>query len=248
MKGHRTPSIAVIAGTGVAEHFEVGPRISLRTRFGRAVAFESKTGGFYLLPRHGPGHTVPPHMINYRANAVGLRSLGVKDVIATSAVGSMNPVFKVGALGIAEQFLDFTRGREFTLFDDQIVHTDMTEPYNRELNARIAKASAAAGVRIKGGLTYVSVEGPRFETAAEIRMFRSLGGDVVGMTGVPEVVMMREAGMRYSAIVIATNWAAGIQTKVSHDEVVRVMKRSGRSVKRVIEGTVNDLLRKPVEG
>ena len=248
MKRHRTPSIAVIAGTGVAEHFEVGPRISLRTRFGRAVAFRSRTGGFYLLPRHGPGHTVPPHMINYRANAAGLRSLGVKDVIATSAVGSMNPEFRVGALGLAGQFLDFTKRREGTLFDNEIVHTDMTEPYSRELNAAIARASASIGVRIKGGLTYVSVEGPRFETAAEIRMFRSLGGDVVGMTGVPEVVMMREAGMRYSAILIATNWAAGMQEKVSHGEVVSVMKRSGKTVKRVIEGTVNDLLKKPIEG
>lgn len=248
MKGRRTTSIAVIAGTGVAEHFEVGPKITLRTRFGTAVAFESKAGGFYLLPRHGPGHTVPPHMINYRANAVGLRGLGVKNVIATSAVGSMNPEFKVGSLGLAEQFLDFTKRRAGTLFDNEIVHTDMTEPYSEELNAAIVKAGATAGVRIRVGLTYVSVEGPRYETAAEIKMFRSLGGDVVGMTGVPEVVMMREAGMRYSAILIATNWAAGMQKKVGHDEVLQVMKRSGISVKRVVERTVNDLMRKPVDG
>jgi 5'-methylthioinosine phosphorylase len=248
MKKRRAPSIAVIAGTGVAEQFEVGPKVPLRTKFGSSAAFKSKAGGFYLLPRHGPGHTVPPHMINYRANAAGLSSLGVKDVIATSAVGSMNPEFGVGALGLAGQFLDFTKRREGTLFDDKVVHTDMTEPYSNELNAAIARASASVGVPIKGGLTYVSVEGPRFETAAEIRMFRGLGGDVVGMTGVPEVVMMREAGMRYSAILIATNWAAGMQEKVSHDEVVSVMKRSGQTVRKVIEATVNDLLRRPVEG
>jgi len=248
MEGNRTPSIAVIAGTGVAELFEVGPKVALRTRFGGAMAFRSKTGGFYLLPRHGPGHTVPPHMINYRANAAGLSRLGVKDVIATSAVGSMNPEFKVGAIGLAEQFLDFTKRRESTLFDRRVVHTDMTEPYSRELNGAIARASASAGVGVKDGLTYVSVEGPRFETAAEIRMFRSLGGDVVGMTGVPEVVLAREAGMRYSAILIATNWAAGMQERVSHEEVVKVMKSSGQSVKKVIERTVNDLLRNPIDG
>jgi 5'-methylthioadenosine phosphorylase len=247
MKRRRTPSIAVIAGTGVFDLFQVGPKISLRTRFGPAVAFKSKTGQFYLLPRHGPGHTVPPHMINYRANAAGLSSLGVKDVIATSAVGSMNPEFKVGSLGLAEQFLDFTKGRKSTLFDRKVAHTDMTEPYSRELNAAIARTSASLGVRVMGGLTYVAVEGPRFETSAEIKMFRSLGGDVVGMTGVPEVVLTREAGMRYSAILIATNWAAGIQEKVSHEEVVSVMKRSGQDVKRVIEKTVNDLLEKPIE-
>ena len=247
MNRTRAPSIAVIAGTGVADLFEVGPRVSLKTRFGPAVAFKSRTGQFYLLPRHGPGHEVPPHMVNYRANAVGLGGLGVKDVIATSAVGSMNPGFKVGSLGLAGQFLDFTKGRKGTLFDDRVAHVDMTEPYSGELNAAIARAGAAAGAKIKVGLTYVGAEGPRFETAAEIRMFRNLGGDVVGMTGVPEVVLAREAGMRYASILIATNWAAGMQEKVSHEEVVSVMKRSGRVVKRVIEGTVNDLIRGPVE-
>jgi 5'-methylthioadenosine phosphorylase len=248
MARDRAPSIAVVAGTGVAEHFDVGPRVSVRTKFGRAEVFRSKTGGFYLLLRHGPGHRVPPHMINYRANALGLSGLGVKDVIATSAVGSMNKEFGIGSLGLAEQFLDFTKRREGTLFDRKVVHTDMTEPYSKALNDALTRAGASVGVRIKGGLTYVSVEGPRFETAAEIKMFRGLGGDVVGMTGVPEVVLMREAGMRYSSILIATNWAAGIQAKVSHEEVVDVMKGSGVLVKKVVERTVNDLLKKPLVG
>lgn len=247
MKRSRTPSIAVIAGTGVAELFEAGPRLSMETRFGRATAFKSKTGSFYLLPRHGPNHTVPPHLINYRANIAALSKLGVKDVIATSAVGSMNPWFKVGQLGLAVQFLDFTRGRKSTLFDRVAAHTDMTEPYSRELNEAIVRASASVGVKVIGGLTYVSVEGPRFETAAEIKMFKKLGGDVVGMTGVPEVVLAREAGLRYSAIVIATNWAAGMQEKVSHEGVLKMMQRSGQSVKSVVEKTVNDLLRNPIE-
>jgi 5'-methylthioadenosine phosphorylase len=248
MKRSRTPSIAVIAGTGVSDLFQVGRKISLKTRFGPAVAFRSKSGEFYVLPRHGPGHTVPPHMINYRANAAGLGSLGVKDVIATSAVGSMNQEFKVGAIGLASQFLDFTKSRKSTLFDRKVTHTDMTEPYSRELSRAIARAGSELGVDIKEGLTYVAVEGPRFETAAEIRMFRGLGGDVVGMTGVPEVVLFREAGMRYSAMLIATNWAAGMQEKVSHEEVLSVMKKSGQEVKRVIERTVNDLLQNPIGG
>jgi 5'-methylthioadenosine phosphorylase len=247
MNKARTLSIAVIAGTGVADLFPVGPRISLKTKFGPATAFKSKTGEFYVLPRHGPGHTVPPHMINYRANAVGLSALGVKYVIATSAVGSMNPEFKVGSIGLADQFLDFTKGRKSTLFDGKVAHTDMTEPYDKSLNAAISKAGSSLGIAVAEGLTYVGVEGPRFETAAEIRMFKSLGGDVVGMTGVPEVVLAREAGLRYSSILIATNWAAGMQDKVSHEEVVTVMKQSGQQVKRVIEKTVNDLLKTPVE-
>lgn len=247
MRKSRAPSIAVIAGTGVSDLFQVGPKISLKTRFGTAVAFRSKGGEFFVLPRHGPGHTLPPHMINYRANAVGLGSLGVKDVIATSAVGSMKREFGVGALGLADQFLDFTKGRKSTLFDREVAHTDMTEPYSKELNRAIVNAGASVGVGVLEGLTYVGVDGPRFETAAEIKMYRGLGGDVVGMTGVPEVVLAREAGLRYSSILIATNWAAGMQDKVSHEEVVSVMKKSGQEVKRVIERTVNDLLQNPIE-
>jgi len=218
----------------------------VKTRFGTAALFESKGGTFYLLPRHGPGHKIPPHMINYRANVAALVNLGVTAVIATSAVGSMNPEFKVGELGLAEQFLDFTKGRKATLFDQKVVHMDMTQPYDSNLNRVVANAAASAGVPLKPGLTYVCVDGPRFETAAEIRMFRSLGGDVVGMTGVPEVVLAREAGMKYSSLLIATNWAAGIQEKVSHDEVVSVMRRSGQEVKKILERTVNDLLEKPL--
>jgi 5'-methylthioadenosine phosphorylase len=246
MARSKGPTVAVITGTGVTEVFEVGPRLGLRTRFGRAVAFKAARGSFYVLPRHGLKHTIPPHMINYRANIEALRGLGVHDIIATSAVGSMNPEFKVGDLGVAEQFLDFTRSRRSTLFDRKVAHTDMTEPYSRALNTAITKGGAALGVAVKGGLVYVCAEGPRYETAAEIRMFRSMGGDVVGMTGVPEVVLAREAEMRYSTIMIATNWAAGIQERVSHEEVISVMKKSGQAVKRVVERTVNDLLENPL--
>lgn len=246
MPRNKGPTIAVIAGTGVSEQFEVGPRRTLKTKFGSATVLKSKGGEFYMLPRHGPGHTIPPHMINYRANITALLILGVTSVVATSAVGSMNPEFKVGELGLAAQFLDFTKKREATLFDREVRHIDMTEPYDSGLNGVVARAASSIGVQAKQGLVYVCVDGPRFETAAEIRMFRELGGDVVGMTGVPEVVLAREAGMRYSSVVIATNWAAGMQQKVSHDEVVSVMRKSGRVVKRIVEGTVNDLLGKPL--
>lgn len=239
-------TIAVITGSGVSELFEVGPKLNLKTKFGRAVASKSKGGGFYVLPRHGPGHTIPPHVINYRANIEALRALGVNDIIATSAVGSMKPEFRVGDLGLAEQFLDFTKNRKGTFFDKRVAHTDMTEPYSRRLNEAIMNGGASVGVKVTGGLVYVCAEGPRYETAAEIRMFKGLGGDVVGMTGVPEVALAKEAGMRYSCIVIATNWAAGMQTKVSHEEVISVMKQSGSAVKRVVERTVNDLLRNPL--
>lgn len=233
--------VGVIAGTGVAEHFKVSEPEDVDTEFGRVTAFASKDRRYYLLPRHGMGHDVPPHMVNYRANVACLSKLGVRKVIATSAVGSMVSRFSPGSIGLIEQFIDFTRQRPKTFFDNKVVHTDMTNPYSARLNRDILKAAARTGTRVHRGLVYVCVEGPRFETAAEIKMFRRLGGDVVGMTGVPEVVLANEIGLEYSSVAIATNWAAGMQKKISHEEVVAMMKKTGARVKDLLETTINAL-------
>jgi 5'-methylthioadenosine phosphorylase len=232
------PRIAVIAGTGVIGHFALGKRIDLETRYGTAIAFEVRDGGFYVLPRHGPEHSVPPHMINYRANIAGLAELGVRDIIATSAVGSMNTEFKVGELGLLQQFLDFTKRREGTFFDESVKHTDVTNPYSESLNGKLLGTARRLGLKLRTGLVYVCAEGPRFESAAEVKMFRDLGGDVVGMTGLPEVVLADEKGIRYASVVAATNWAPGMQKKVSQEEVLEVMKRSGRIARDLIQATI----------
>lgn len=211
---------------------------SVRTKFGAATVYEAMAGRVLLVQRHGRGHAVPPHMINYRANIAALKEAGAGSVIATSAVGSMNPRFRPGQIGLAAQFLDFTKGRPPSLFDDAVVHTDMTHPYSETLGAKLASAGRSLGVSVRRGLVYVCAEGPRFETAAEIRMFKKMGGDVVGMTGVPEVVFAREAGMEYASVLIATNWAAGMQARVSHEEVIEVMQRVGREVKDIIGAAV----------
>jgi len=234
-----SPDVAVIAGSGVAEHFELSREGTLSTKYGMATVSLSKNGSFYLLQRHGPGHTVPPHRINYRANIAGLKSVGVRNIIATSAVGSMNRRFKVGEVGLADQFVDFTKGRTGTFYEETVEHTDMTNPYSRTLNRLVLRAGRSLGIKVHPGLVYVCVEGPRFETAAEIRMFRLLGGDVTGMTGVPEVTLANEMGISYASVLVATNWAAGMQEKVSHEEVLRVMKRSGEDVRKIVEATVN---------
>ena len=235
--------IAVITGSGMEGQFRLGGRRVVKTRYGSTVTYTSRVGrrAFYVLPRHGLEHDVPPHRINYRANIAALSELGVKSVIATTAVGSMKPEFGVGQLGLLEQFIDFTKGRSSTFFDGKATHTDMTNPYDRELGEALVSAARKKGMSLRTGLVYVCAEGPRYESAAEIRMFRVMGGDVVGMTGVPEVVLARELGLRYSSIAIATNWAAGIQGKVSHEEVVAVMKECGRKVGRLVEGTIASL-------
>lgn len=225
----------------MTEHFDLSRPKAIRTRFGKATVFLHQGGEYIVIPRHGAAHKSPPHGINYRANIAAFEQLGVKEVIATSAVGSMNQGFRVGEIGLVEQFLDFTKRRQTTFFEEKVVHTDMTYPYSRHINLEIAVAGKRMGVDVHTHLVYVCAEGPRFETAAEIKMYKILGGDVVGMTGVPEVVLANEKKMEYSSIVIATNWAAGMQPKVSHEEVLKVMKRSGKAVKQLIESTVAGL-------
>lgn len=231
----------MMAGTGFPEHFQTTSSERMRTKFGNAFVSRTK-GGFYLMPRHGPGHTVPPHAINYRANVEALRLLGVRRVIATGAVGSMNPKFRPGQLGIPDQFLDFTKGRKGTFFDLEVRHTDMTQPYSASLNSSLVRSARRLGLKMLTKLVYVGAEGPRFETAAEIRMFRKLGGDAVGMTGVPEVVLANEVGIKYASVLVATNWAAGMQRRVSHDEVLEVVSMTAPWVKELLEVTIKGLI------
>lgn len=235
------PPIGVITGTGVTEHFELRRPKTVRTHFGKAVVYSRREDDYLIIPRHGAAHKSPPHGINYRANIAALHQLGVREIIATSAVGSMNQGFRVGSIGVVEQFLDFTKRRQTTFFEEKVVHTDMTYPYSRHINLELSAAAKRLGIDLHKHLVYVCAEGPRFETAAEIKMYRILGGDVVGMTGVPEVVLANELKVGYSSVVIATNWAAGIQPKVSHEEVVRMMKGPGKLVKQLIESGVAGL-------
>lgn len=225
----------------MSEHFDLSRPKTVSTHHGKAVVFTRREDDYVVIPRHGAAHRYPPQGINYRANIAALEQLGVKEVIATSAVGSMNPGFGVGEIGLIEQFLDFTKRRQATFFDKKVVHTDMTYPYSRHINLELGVAAKKQGIELHQHLVYVCAEGPRFETAAEIKMYKILGGDVVGMTGVPEVVLANEKGIGYASVVIATNWAAGMQAKVSHGEVLKVMKKSGKLVKRLIESSVAGL-------
>jgi len=225
----------------MTERFYLGRPRTIRTRFGRANLFLHEGGDYVILPRHGAAQPSPPHGINYRANIAALSQVGVREVIATSAVGSMNSGFGIGELGIVDQFLDFTKRRQSTFFEDRAVHTDMTYPYSRHLNQELSTAAKKIGVDLRQHLVYVCAEGPRFETAAEINMYKILGGDVVGMTGVPEVVLANEMKLEYASVAVATNWAAGMQSRISHEEVQKVMKKSGKTVKELIEATVAGL-------
>ncbi len=195
-----------------------------------------------FMARHGEKHALPPHRVNYHANIWALKMLGVERVLATAAVGSTNPMMRPGDFVIVDDFLDFTKTRSYTFFEgeeDGVVHTDFTTPYCPQLRQLLLETAARLGVTAHDGGVYACTEGPRFETPAEIRMIRQLGGDLVGMTNVPEVVLAHEAGLCYSLIAMVTNMAAGIAaTSLSHAEVLAIMDQNGKNLRDLIMGSI----------
>lgn len=222
---------------------------SVDTPFGEVNVDIGRLGeqNIVFMSRHGKGHTVPPHQVNYRANIWALKELGVKRIIATAAVGSLTPRYKLGDIVLLDQFIDFTKSRPQTFYEggnQGVLHVDMTEPYCNSIQGVILQAAKASNLQIpvKEGATYVCTEGPRFETPAEIRMYQMLGGDLVGMTSVPEVVLAKEMGMCYASIGMVTNEAAGIADHpLTHAEVVESMKDTGEIVSQLIKETFKRL-------
>jgi 5'-methylthioadenosine phosphorylase len=238
--------IAIIGGTGVYDPGilnDIQEEI-VATPFGkvRALIGKYQDREVVFVPRHGEKHSVPPHKINYRANIWSLRELGVERVIATAAVGSLNSDMKPTDLVMVDQFLDFTRGREQSFYEGGetgVFHVDVTNPYCRELRQVLFRNAKDLGMNVHFNGTYICTEGPRFETAAEIRMYRLLRGDVVGMTSVPEVVLARELGICYATIGMVTNYAAGISpTPLTHSEVIEVMAQNMANLRKLIMGSI----------
>jgi 5'-methylthioadenosine phosphorylase len=232
---------AVIGGSGVEGLYEIIDEFEVATPFGNVTVFRVKTSTgpeAYFLLRHGRGYSVPPHRINYRANIWALKELKVKGVIATNAVGSLRRGLRPGTLLVPHDFLDFTKSRPFTFFDDKVVYTDVSQPYDHRIREALRKASRMLGLRVRMRGVYVVTEGPRYESPSEIRMFRKLGGWVVGMTGLPEVVLAKEVGLPYASLCVVTNYAAGMQSRVTHEEVERLMKSKIKDVKDLMDNTI----------
>ena len=238
-------SIAVIAGTGIETLGHAEEVSEIRTPYGPAYFSEGMFGGrrVVVLRRHGPGLNIPPHLINYRANIWALREAGVKRIIATAAVGSIRKdLCPTGALAVVGDFIDFTKRREFTFMDSpraSVLHLDFSVPYCPEISSAIERAASQLGIPMARRVTYVCVEGPRYETPAEIRMFGQWGGDVVGMTGAPEVILAREMGMCYASLAIITNHAAGVTDRLlSHEDVLASVRERSEDVRRILDCAV----------
>lgn len=245
--------LAIIGGTGVyrADMLANSKDITVATEFGDVtlMAGEYKGRRVAFLARHGKGHTVPPHLVNYRANIRALQKLGAKRVIATTAVGSLNEKMGPKDFVLVDQFLDFTKSRISTFYEggeNGVLHLDVTDPYCPEIRSFMVNKAEELGFKAHNGGCYVCTEGPRFETPAEIKMFKILGGDLVGMTNVPEVTLAREAGLCYATVSMVTNYAAGISSHpLSHGEVLEVMSELSENISHLIMATIEAI---PLEG
>lgn len=234
--------IGIIGGSGVYEITNKADNIEkklIKTEYGEVEVsildiFDKKVA---FIPRHAAGHSIPPHKINFRANIDALKEVGVTQIIATNSVGSMNLEMPPGSFVIPNDFLDFTENRDKTYYENQVVHIDVTEPYCNRLKDVIN----SCGDVITGG-TYVCTQGPRFETPAEIKMFKLLGGDLVGMTGVPEVTLARERAICYNSICIVSNYASGIsEDNLTIDEVFEMVKSKENELLNLIYEVIKKL-------
>lgn len=233
--------IGLVLGSGMEGLVKEGEALEVKTPFGGVRVATAKLSGeeVAILPRHGCMHAAPPHRVEYRANVSALSKLGVERVLATGAVGSLREELRPGSVVVVDDFIDLSRSRPSSLFEGpRVVHVDMTEPFCPELREALINASQRAGLKTWSRGVYVCTEGPRFETPAEIRAFKALGGDVVGMTIATEATLAREAGLCYAALCLVTNMAAGLQRIVSAEEVGEVLKGLRDRVFKALEDAV----------
>lgn len=229
--------LAVIGGSGLygLDGLEVETRTIAETPFGRStghlVSGRLNGGPILFIARHGEEHEVAPHLVNYRANVEALRQAGASAVLAVCTSGSLDPGLRPGSVAVPDQIIDYTWGRQHTFHEPggPIPHIDFTEPYSPGWRAEVLAALSEQDVTSRDGATYAAVQGPRFESAAEIRRFRNDGCTIIGMTGMPEAALAREAGLEYAAMCPIANLAAGLASEelTSEDVFGRVASMLG---------------------
>jgi len=244
--------LAIIGGSGLTRlsTLAVAHREVIRTPYGApssALIFGQVVGrDVVFLARHGHGHSIPPHRVNYRANLWALKHRNVDAILAVASVGAIASAYAPGDLVLPHQLIDYTSGRQSTFFDGEdrrVVHVDFTHPYSAELRNRCIAAARAAGVAVHDGGISGAVSGPRLETAAEIDRMERDGATVVGMTGMPEAVLARELGIAYVGIDVVVNQAAGrgdSAQAISIERIAGVLESAMDKVKTLIDHLVQE--------
>jgi len=246
--------VAIIGGSGLTrlKNLDITRREVIRTPYGEPSApmvYGQLCGQeVVFLPRHGAGHTIPPHEVNYRANIWALKHSGVSMVIAVNAVGGITKGFLHSpTLAIPDQIVDYTYGRAHTFFGSeqrQVTHVDFTSPYCEQLRALLIGATADAGVSAIHHGTYAATQGPRFESAAEIRRLERDGADIVGMTGMPEAALARELALCYACVAVVVNPAAGKgSAEISLKEIEANLETGMAAVRSLLERAIPEVCR-----
>ncbi len=239
--------LAIIGGSGLTQlsNLDITRRLAVRTPYGEpssALSFGRIAGKEVLfLARHGHGHSIPPHEVNYRANIWALKEQAVEGVVSVASVGGIRADMQPGVIAVPHQIIDYTWGRKNTYFEggeQSVTHIDFTEPYSAPLRGRILDAARACGEPVVEDGVYASTQGPRLETAAEIDRLERDGADLVGMTGMPEAALAREADLAYATIAVVANSAAGRGNSlhaICMEDIEQVLQKSLARVRRIIE-------------
>lgn len=242
--------LGIIGGTGLTQlaNLKITRRQLIRTPYGEPsgpLTFGELGGkSVVFLARHGSGHTIPPHGVNYRANIWALHSEGVRDIVAVATVGGIHADLGPGTIALPDQIIDYTHGRKNTYYDDvdkPVIHIDFTEPYCPRLRGLCLQASRQSGEPLIDGGVYAAMQGPQLETAAEINKLERDGATMVGMTGMPEAVLARELEISYAAICPVVNHAAGRGSSahgIRYEEIGAVLDQTMERVRNLIEQVV----------
>ena len=243
-------ALAVIGGTGLYQlpGIETLETLEGDTVYGapsgpvRVVLIAGRRVAF--LARHGEGHSVPPHQVNYRANLRRLKDLGIEQVLAINAVGGITERFGPRVIAVPDQLIDYTWGRVSTICEEpgsEVLHVDFGQPYTFALRRRVLSASASFGLPMIDGGCYGATQGPRLETCAEIIRMRRDGCDLVGMTGMPEAGLARELGLDYACLALVANWAAGCgdAEEITLDEVLANVRAATEPLPKLLEAMLS---------
>jgi 5'-methylthioadenosine phosphorylase len=251
VKDGRRATIGIIGGSGITGIFDEGDRLSHRvsTPWGppSGPIEEGWVGGVRVLflPRHGPGHYIPPHRVNYRANVDALHLLGADAIVTASSVGSLKEELAPGAFVLPSQFVDFTKQRPTTFFDGgKVYHVSLADPFCPDLIAAARTVGTELGTPFFDAKTYVCVEGPRFSTRAESAYFRSFA-DIIGMTLVPEVTLARERAICYACLAMVTDYDVWADRPVEAKEIVETMHRNSDRMRKVLTQLVPKIAEAP---
>jgi len=245
---NETAEIGIFGGTGIYDSglLKDSKEISIDTPYGKTSdsitvgEFNGKKVAF--MPRHGKKHTIPPHLINFRANIWAFKELGVKRIIAPSAVGSLKEEFEPGNLALPSQFIDLTKSRKGTFSEDgRVIHISVADPFCPELQKVILNVTKIQGIKIHQDCTYVCIEGPRFSTKAESRFFRTTGADIIGMTLVPECQLAREAQICYVSLSTVTDYDVWAEKPVTAKEVMETLAKNVEMTKKLLTFVIDQI-------